>query len=166
MADQAPNIFPFMRFADADAALEWLSRALWSIAMTRARSTMPRSRSARASSCSGRVTRRRWASTSRSRTRTRTTSGRRRSVPRSCERSKIRTTARVSTCPPRFVHDSYELRAITLGLGTGTALVPDAHEAEMGIRRVRVRADGTVAAANPGRADRSVGARQAPINGS
>jgi len=27
MADHAPNIFPFMRFADADAALEWLSRA-------------------------------------------------------------------------------------------------------------------------------------------
>jgi uncharacterized glyoxalase superfamily protein PhnB len=27
MADSAPNIFPFMRFADADAALEWLSRA-------------------------------------------------------------------------------------------------------------------------------------------
>ncbi len=26
MADQAPNIFPTMRFADADAALEWLSR--------------------------------------------------------------------------------------------------------------------------------------------
>ncbi len=27
MADQAPNIFPAMRFADADAALAWLSRA-------------------------------------------------------------------------------------------------------------------------------------------
>lgn len=27
MADSPPNIFPFMRFADADAALEWLSRA-------------------------------------------------------------------------------------------------------------------------------------------
>jgi uncharacterized glyoxalase superfamily protein PhnB len=27
MADQAPNIYPFMRFEDADAALEWLSRA-------------------------------------------------------------------------------------------------------------------------------------------
>jgi uncharacterized glyoxalase superfamily protein PhnB len=27
MADQAPNIFPTMRFTDADAALEWLSRA-------------------------------------------------------------------------------------------------------------------------------------------
>lgn len=27
MADQTPNIFPAMRFADADAALEWLSRA-------------------------------------------------------------------------------------------------------------------------------------------
>ena len=27
MADQAPNIYPFMRFADADAALEWLARA-------------------------------------------------------------------------------------------------------------------------------------------
>src|SRR5919107_526744 len=27
MADTTPNIFPFMRFADADAALEWLSRA-------------------------------------------------------------------------------------------------------------------------------------------
>lgn len=27
MAESAPNIFPFMRFADADAALEWLSRA-------------------------------------------------------------------------------------------------------------------------------------------
>ncbi len=27
MADQTPNIFPTMRFADADAALEWLSRA-------------------------------------------------------------------------------------------------------------------------------------------
>ena len=27
MADQTPNIFPFMRFADSDAALEWLSRA-------------------------------------------------------------------------------------------------------------------------------------------
>jgi uncharacterized glyoxalase superfamily protein PhnB len=27
MSDQAPNIFPFMRFTDADAALEWLSRA-------------------------------------------------------------------------------------------------------------------------------------------
>jgi uncharacterized glyoxalase superfamily protein PhnB len=27
MADQTPNIFPFMRFADADAALEWLARA-------------------------------------------------------------------------------------------------------------------------------------------
>jgi len=26
MADQAPNIFPFMRFADADAALEWLAQ--------------------------------------------------------------------------------------------------------------------------------------------
>jgi uncharacterized glyoxalase superfamily protein PhnB len=27
LADQAPNIYPFMRFADADAALEWLERA-------------------------------------------------------------------------------------------------------------------------------------------
>ncbi|MCP9484945.1 MAG: VOC family protein [Gaiellaceae bacterium MAG52_C11] len=27
MADQAPNIFPFMRFTDAETALEWLSRA-------------------------------------------------------------------------------------------------------------------------------------------
>ncbi len=27
MADQTPNIYPFMRFTDADAALEWLSRA-------------------------------------------------------------------------------------------------------------------------------------------
>ncbi len=27
MADQAPSIFPTMRFTDADAALEWLSRA-------------------------------------------------------------------------------------------------------------------------------------------
>jgi uncharacterized glyoxalase superfamily protein PhnB len=27
MADQAPNMFPFMRFRDADAALDWLSRA-------------------------------------------------------------------------------------------------------------------------------------------
>lgn len=27
MPDQAPNIFPTMRFADADAALEWLARA-------------------------------------------------------------------------------------------------------------------------------------------
>jgi uncharacterized glyoxalase superfamily protein PhnB len=27
MAEQSANIFPFMRFADADAALEWLSRA-------------------------------------------------------------------------------------------------------------------------------------------
>ena len=27
MADSVPNIFPFMRFADADGALEWLSRA-------------------------------------------------------------------------------------------------------------------------------------------
>lgn len=26
MADQAPKIFPFMRFADADAALEWLDQ--------------------------------------------------------------------------------------------------------------------------------------------
>ncbi len=27
MADQTPNIFPTMRFADPDSALEWLSRA-------------------------------------------------------------------------------------------------------------------------------------------
>ncbi len=27
MVDPAPNIFPFMRFDDADAALDWLSRA-------------------------------------------------------------------------------------------------------------------------------------------
>lgn len=27
MTDQAPNIFPTLRFADADAALAWLSRA-------------------------------------------------------------------------------------------------------------------------------------------
>lgn len=27
MAESAPNIFPVMRFSDADAALEWLSRA-------------------------------------------------------------------------------------------------------------------------------------------
>ena len=27
MADRSPNVYPFMRFADADAALEWLSRA-------------------------------------------------------------------------------------------------------------------------------------------
>lgn len=27
MANQAPNIFPTMRFTDADAALQWLSRA-------------------------------------------------------------------------------------------------------------------------------------------
>lgn len=27
MTDHAPNIFPTMRFADADAALEWLARA-------------------------------------------------------------------------------------------------------------------------------------------
>ena len=26
MADQTPNIFPFIRFADADAALEWLAQ--------------------------------------------------------------------------------------------------------------------------------------------
>lgn len=25
--DQAPNVYPFLRFADADAALEWLGRA-------------------------------------------------------------------------------------------------------------------------------------------
>jgi uncharacterized glyoxalase superfamily protein PhnB len=27
MADQAPNIYPALQYADADAALEWLSRA-------------------------------------------------------------------------------------------------------------------------------------------
>jgi uncharacterized glyoxalase superfamily protein PhnB len=27
VADQTPNIYPFMRFADADAALEWLAQA-------------------------------------------------------------------------------------------------------------------------------------------
>ena len=27
MADQTPNMFPFMRFADPDAAIDWLSRA-------------------------------------------------------------------------------------------------------------------------------------------
>jgi uncharacterized glyoxalase superfamily protein PhnB len=27
VAEQSPNIFPFMRFADPEAALEWLSRA-------------------------------------------------------------------------------------------------------------------------------------------
>ena len=27
MADQTPNVYPFMRFADPDAALEWLARA-------------------------------------------------------------------------------------------------------------------------------------------
>jgi uncharacterized glyoxalase superfamily protein PhnB len=27
MADQTPNIFPFIRFTDADAALEWLTQA-------------------------------------------------------------------------------------------------------------------------------------------
>ena len=27
MANSVPNMFPFMRFADADGALEWLSRA-------------------------------------------------------------------------------------------------------------------------------------------
>ena len=27
MTDQTPNIYPFLRFADADAALEWLGRA-------------------------------------------------------------------------------------------------------------------------------------------
>jgi uncharacterized glyoxalase superfamily protein PhnB len=27
MVDRTPNIYPFMRFADADAALDWLSRA-------------------------------------------------------------------------------------------------------------------------------------------
>jgi uncharacterized glyoxalase superfamily protein PhnB len=27
MADQTPNIFPAMRFADADAAVDWLSQA-------------------------------------------------------------------------------------------------------------------------------------------
>jgi uncharacterized glyoxalase superfamily protein PhnB len=27
MADQSPSIYPFMRFADADGALEWLSKA-------------------------------------------------------------------------------------------------------------------------------------------
>jgi uncharacterized glyoxalase superfamily protein PhnB len=27
MTDQTPNVYPYMRFADADAALEWLSRA-------------------------------------------------------------------------------------------------------------------------------------------
>jgi len=27
MADQTPNIYPFTRFADVDAALEWLSKA-------------------------------------------------------------------------------------------------------------------------------------------
>ena len=27
MADQSPNIYPFMRFTDPDAALAWLSRA-------------------------------------------------------------------------------------------------------------------------------------------
>jgi uncharacterized glyoxalase superfamily protein PhnB len=26
MGDRGPNIYPFMRFADADAALDWLSR--------------------------------------------------------------------------------------------------------------------------------------------
>ena len=27
MADRKPNIYPFMRFTDADAAIDWLSRA-------------------------------------------------------------------------------------------------------------------------------------------
>jgi uncharacterized glyoxalase superfamily protein PhnB len=27
VTDETPNIYPFMRFADADAALEWLARA-------------------------------------------------------------------------------------------------------------------------------------------
>ena len=27
MADQTPNVYPYMRFADPDAALEWLSQA-------------------------------------------------------------------------------------------------------------------------------------------
>jgi uncharacterized glyoxalase superfamily protein PhnB len=27
MADQTPNMFPFMRFGDPDAAIDWLSRA-------------------------------------------------------------------------------------------------------------------------------------------
>ncbi len=27
MTDQAPNIYPFMRYADADAALKWLGQA-------------------------------------------------------------------------------------------------------------------------------------------
>jgi uncharacterized glyoxalase superfamily protein PhnB len=27
MADQAPNIYPFMRFADADASIAWLAKA-------------------------------------------------------------------------------------------------------------------------------------------
>jgi uncharacterized glyoxalase superfamily protein PhnB len=27
MADRTPNIFPFMRFTDADAAIDWLERA-------------------------------------------------------------------------------------------------------------------------------------------
>lgn len=27
MGDQTPNVYPFMRFADASAALEWLSKA-------------------------------------------------------------------------------------------------------------------------------------------
>lgn len=27
MADQSPNVYPFMRFSDANAALEWLTRA-------------------------------------------------------------------------------------------------------------------------------------------
>ena len=27
MSDQAPNVYPFLRYADADAALDWLGRA-------------------------------------------------------------------------------------------------------------------------------------------
>jgi uncharacterized glyoxalase superfamily protein PhnB len=70
MAEQGSNIYPFMRFADSDAALEWLSRAFGFKELVVYRddevpSTMPRCRSARASSCLARAIRRRRASKSR-----------------------------------------------------------------------------------------------------
>ena len=104
MTDQTPNIYPFLRFADADVALEWLGQAFGftELMVHRGEDGNGPVIHAEISLGPGIVMVGQGdpltaASTSRSTMRTRTTSARRPQAPRSCARSRTRPTARAST---------------------------------------------------------------------
>lgn len=104
MADSVPNIFPFMRFADADGALEWLSRAFGFQQREVYRDDRGVVGHAEMSLGPGIIMfgpafRRRRGSTSQSMTWTNISSGPGRLVPRSSGRLRTPTTDRASTRP-------------------------------------------------------------------